>query len=64
MYRKGAEADYLNAALALGRCYEHGRGVDQDKAKAVKWYRKSADSSATFVKQIALDGLRRLNGEI
>ena len=30
--------------LLLGRCYEHGKGVEKDERQAYEWYRKSAEA--------------------
>ena len=37
-----AEQDDAKAQFNLGNMYENGRGVSQDAAEAVKWYRKAA----------------------
>jgi TPR repeat protein len=37
-----AEAGNADAQYNIGRLYAYGRGVPQDHAKAVEWYRKSA----------------------
>ena len=41
--RKAAEQGDAGAQGFLGLKYEHGMGVTQDYAEAVKWYRKAAD---------------------
>ena len=33
----------VDAQLALGFMYDHGEGVSENDAEAVKWYRKAAD---------------------
>jgi len=33
----------VDAQLALGFMYDHGKGVSENDAEAVKWYRKAAD---------------------
>ena len=38
-----AEQGYAYPQFGLGAMYEHGRGVPQDDAKAVYWYRKAAE---------------------
>ena len=38
-----AEAGDATAQLELGNMYHDGRGVPQDYAEAVKWYRLAAD---------------------
>jgi hypothetical protein len=44
-YRKAAEQKYGygSAQISLGFMYENGRGVPQDYATAMSWYRKAAD---------------------
>jgi uncharacterized protein len=42
-YRKAAEQGNPDAEVELGRCYEDGRGVEQDYALAAQWYRKAAE---------------------
>lgn len=41
--RQAAERGEAQAQLAYGFCYFHGKGVPQDYAKAVAWYRKAAE---------------------
>jgi len=41
--RAAAEKGDVEAQLELGFIYEEGRGVRQDHAAAVKWYRKAAE---------------------
>ena len=41
--RKAAEQGYAQAQFDLGHCYFYGWGVAEDKAEAVKWYRKAAE---------------------
>ena len=38
-----AEQGYAEAQFNVGMMYYKGRGVKQDKVKAVKWYRKAAE---------------------
>jgi hypothetical protein len=40
-----------DAQCKLGKMYENGRGVAQDYAEAVKWYRKSAEQGNDFAKR-------------
>ena len=42
-----AEKGDAEAQLNLGYCYDMGKGVAEDKAEAVKWYRKAADQGDT-----------------
>ena len=41
-YRAAAGKGDADAQYKLARCYENGRGVEQDFAEARKWYEKSA----------------------
>jgi len=41
--KSAAEEGDVEAQFKLGRCYYYGEGVEQDKAEAVKWYRKAAE---------------------
>ena len=38
-----AEAGDAELQFSLGVMYEHGEGVRQDNAEAVRWYRKAAE---------------------
>jgi anti-anti-sigma factor len=42
-YQGSAEAGDAAAQFCLGRCYEGGKGVDQDFSEAIAWYRKAAE---------------------
>ena len=42
--KTAAEKGIVNAYAGLGFCYELGLGVEQDSAKALEWYRKSANA--------------------
>ncbi len=42
-WRKAAEQGDERAQYNLGRCYDKGEGVAQDKTEAIKWYRKAAE---------------------
>ena len=44
-YKAKAEQGDAEAQFSLGYCYDDGRGVAKDKAKAVKWYRKAAEKN-------------------
>ncbi|MGA9442588.1 MAG: tetratricopeptide repeat protein, partial [Methyloceanibacter sp.] len=46
--RPYAEQGDPEAQFMLGRMYQEGRGVIQDHAEAVKWYRLSADKGQPF----------------
>lgn len=51
-YGKAAEAGFAPAQVALGQLYETGRGVPQDRLKALNLYRRAAgisDSTLTLV---------------
>ena len=45
----------------MGICYDEGRGVQQDREKAVEWYRKAANQGDAAA-QLNL-GLSYYNGE-
>ena len=40
---KAAEQGDAEAQTSLGLMYDNGKGVPQDYAEAVKWYRKAAE---------------------
>ncbi len=42
-FLSAAEKGNKKAQYYLGRCYDKGRGVAQDKKAAFQWYQKSAD---------------------
>ena len=42
-YYAAAEKGDAEAQFSLGKCYFRGEGVKEDKAEAVKWFRKSAE---------------------
>jgi hypothetical protein len=46
-YTKGAQQAISDAALALGKMYEYGRGVRQDYAKAEDWYKQASKYGST-----------------
>ena len=41
--RKAAEQGDAKSQYELGKCYEFGKGVEKDQAKAVEWYQKAAE---------------------
>ena len=41
--RELAEHGNADAQCMLGYCYYHGNGVDDDRAEAIKWWRKAAE---------------------
>ena len=43
LYRMLAETGDASAQNRLGLIYQHGEGVPQDDAEAVKWYLKAAE---------------------
>ena len=42
-FRKAADQGNTTAQRALGQAYAEGRGVPQDQAESVRWFRKAAD---------------------
>jgi TPR repeat protein len=42
-YRAASDQGHARAMNLLGRCCEHGWGVDRDPATAADWYRRSAE---------------------
>jgi uncharacterized protein len=59
-YRKSAEQGYAQAQLSLGRLYEKGNGVLENKAKAAKWYRRAGTQNHFN----AFVSLRKLNEKL
>ena len=43
-----AEAGDRYACACIGWMYRHGRGVDENRSTAVKWYRKAAEQGHTY----------------
>ena len=37
-----ADKDYMRAQFYLGELYREGKGVEQDYAKSLEWYKKAA----------------------
>lgn len=62
-YRKTAEQGDAKAQWCLGRCYESGDGVIQDKDEAVKWYRKAAEQGHGPAME-CLEGLKKNDSQI
>ena len=48
--RAKANAGHAAAQFNLGLAYDTGRGVPQDDAEAVSWFRKAADQGLLGVK--------------
>ena len=44
---KAAKQDYFPALYMVGVSYDFGKGVDQDKAKAVEYYRMAANKRSS-----------------
>lgn len=44
-----AQQGEIEAQIKLGDCYYHGKGVQQDYAEAVKWYRKAFEINSDFL---------------
>lgn len=42
-YRNAANQGDAKAQFMLGECYYYGKGVNEDKDKAMEWYTKAAD---------------------
>jgi TPR repeat protein len=38
LYRKAADAGFLDALYALGNCFANGWGVSEDPGEALRWY--------------------------
>ena len=62
-YRRGAELGSDWAMYSLGEMYEKGKGVEQNKGKAVDWYRKAYEKQGDLAEKAA-DAIRRLGGVI
>jgi uncharacterized protein len=60
-YRTAAEQGFPPAQNALGLMYREGRGVEQNKEKAVEWYRKAAKQK--FAKAMFNLGTAYYNGD-
>lgn len=41
--QKSSEKNYVKSFLLLGYCYDNGTGVNEDKEKAIYWYKRSAN---------------------
>lgn len=41
--KAAAEKGHKKAQYRLGRCYDKGKGVEEDNEQAFKWYKKAAD---------------------
>ena len=48
--RKAADQGHAEAMSQLGECYEYGYGVPENKAEALKWYRKAYRNGDSFVR--------------
>lgn len=44
-YQRAADMGYASAQNDLGYCYDHGKGVEENKRIAVIWYRKAAEQN-------------------
>ncbi len=62
-YRCGAELGSDWAMYSLGEMYEKGKGVEQNRGKAVDWYRKAYEKQGDLAEKAA-DAIRRLGGVI
>lgn len=59
-YRKAAEQGDPRAQYEVGRFFESGRVVGQDKKEAIRWYRKAAAQKGDYAK-LAGNALARLS---
>ena len=51
LYRRVADSgDDAEMAYELARCYAHGRGVPQDEAMAIHWYKRAAMHGSVMAK--------------
>ncbi|RIA94916.1 hypothetical protein C1645_758911, partial [Glomus cerebriforme] len=39
LYKKSAENGFLPSQYELAKCYENGKGTQQNKTEALKWYK-------------------------
>ena len=51
-----------NHQYSLGRAYENGNGVAQDRSEAAEWYRKAAGQDETDAQYLLADLYRRGDG--
>ena len=51
IYKKAEQGD-AEAQYRLGSCYYNGDGVNEDKAEAVKWYRKAAEQGDSNARKL------------
>ena len=56
IYLEQAKKGNPHYQYALGDCYFHGDGVKQNRAEAVKWYRKAAEQGLS----VAQDALKKI----
>ena len=56
LWRIAAEEGDAHAQYSLGLCYADGEGVAEDKAEAVKWFRKAAEQGH----EDAIDALKEI----
>ena len=52
LLRPLADQGHADAQLSLGTIYQHGWGVPQDEAEAVKWYHLAADQGLAGAQEI------------
>ncbi len=50
-FHKAAAQGYAHAQTMLGIAYEHGKGVSEDRDKALEWYHKAAAQKDLFAYQ-------------
>jgi uncharacterized protein len=46
LFRRAADQNYAWAMYYLGKAYEHGDGVKDDRSESAKWYRKAAENGS------------------
>ena len=65
LFRRAAERNNPLAEYDLAYCYEHGLGVQQNRADAYVWYRRAADhADDSSLKSIALAGLQSTKSQL
>jgi TPR repeat protein len=60
-YRLAAEQNFVRAQYKFGSCLEQGRGVAQDHAEAVRYYRLAAEQDDTEEEEYSRQALACLS---